>query len=150
VTYWQPPDWSEPSKEFLPRNQVGSLASHVLAARALAEACAAAGQSHLLQVPYAQPIAFHLWRSGGLVHVLLGNLETGLTGDARTGRQVTLVLNRQHLGLGVGGYSLRSVDRAELAPAESSPLELRFPIDITPEGSDVYVLYPVEHGPDRL
>ena len=36
VNYWQPPDWSEPSKEFLPRNQVGSLASHVLAARALA------------------------------------------------------------------------------------------------------------------
>ena len=86
---------------------------------------AAAGQSHLLQVPYAQPVAFHLWRSAGLVHVLLGNLETGLTGDARTGRQVTLVLNRQHLGLGVGGYSLR-VRRPRRACADPSPRRWNF------------------------
>jgi hypothetical protein len=149
ITYWQPPDWSEPSKEFLPRNQVGSLATHVLAARALAEACAAAGQSHLLPVPYAQPVAFHLWRSGGQVHVLLGNLETGLTGDARTPRHVTLVLNRRHLGLGAGDYVLRTAAGACVAPSESSPRELRFLVDISSDGSDRYVLDPTDHGSDH-
>jgi hypothetical protein len=146
VSYWQPPDWSEPSNQFLPRYQIGSLASHALAARALIDAAARAGCSHIAHVPFAQPLAFHLWRSAGRIHILLGNLETGLTGDARTERHATLVLNRQHLGLGAGDYVLRDAhaDGHLVRPSGGSPAELRFEVRVEPEGSALYVVTPGE------
>lgn len=143
VIYWQPPDWSEPSNQFLPRYQVGSLASHALAARALIDA--SAGHSRVERVPFAQPVAFHLWRSEGAVHILLGNLETGLTGDARTGRHVTLILYREQLELGAGEYELRGTHTGGeiITPESTSPTQLRFNIRLAPEGSAVFVLTPI-------
>jgi hypothetical protein len=143
VTYWQPPDWSEPANQFLPRYQVGSLASHALATRALIDASARAGQSHASHAPFAQPATFHLWRSAGRVHILLGNLETGLTGDARTERRVQLSLNRRHLDLGAPDYELRDASGRIIRSESCSPSEVCFNIRLDPESSAVYVLTPV-------
>jgi len=144
VIYWQPPDWSEPSNPFLPRYQIGSLASHALAARALVDACARVGLSHAADVPFAQPVAFHLWRSNGRVHVLLGNLETGLTGDARTERHVTLKLERQHLDLDAGDYVLREVGGGMIRSHVCSPGQVCFGVSLGPESAMVFVVEPAE------
>ena len=144
--YWQPPDWSEPANAFLPRYQVGSLASHALAARALLDACARAGCSHPDPIPFAQPITFHLWRSGGAIYILLGNLETGLTGDARTERHVTLTLNRQHLSLDARDYKLCAVDGVVIRSDSRTPAELRFLVRIAPESSAVFTVQPCAEG----
>jgi len=144
VIYWQPPDWSEPSNQFLPRYQIGSLASHVLAARTLTEAMAKAGLSHAADVAFAQPVAFHMWRSDGRVHILLGNLETGLTGDARTERRVTLHLNRRHLGIGAGEFVLREKTGEGVQPHICAPDTLCFHVRLGPEQSAVYVLWPAD------
>ncbi len=140
--YWQPPDWSEPSNRFLPRYQVGSLASHALAARALLDGLSKAGHSRPEGVPFAQPVAVHLWRSAGRVRVLLGNLETGLTGDARTERHITLVLERRQLELDAGDYNLHESSGEIVQPASSSSTELRFRLRLDPESSAVYALLP--------
>jgi hypothetical protein len=144
ASYWQPPDWSEPSNQFLPRYQVGSLASHALAARALGDACAQAGHSRAAGVPFAQPVAFHLWRSAGRAFVLLGNLETGLTGDARTERRVNLILDRRQLELATGEYVLREAGGALVRPHACSAREVCFNVRLEPEGSAVFTLEPAE------
>ena len=144
VIYWQPPDWSEPSNPFLPRYQIGSLASHALAARALVDACAQAGLSRAADGPFARPVAFHLWRSGGRVHLLIGNLETGLTGDARTERRVTLKLERQHLDLDAGDYILREVGGAVIRSHVCSSSLVCFSVPLDPESAMVFVVEPAE------
>ena len=144
--YWQPPDWNEPANAFLPRYQVGSLASHALAARALLDACAQAGYSHPVSIPFAQPLTFHLWRSGGAITILLGNLETGLTGDARTERHVTLTLNRQHLRLAAGDYELCAPDGQVMGSDSCTTAELRFVVPVAPESSAVFTLQPCAKG----
>ncbi len=140
VIYWQPPDWSEPANAFLPRYQIGSLASHAMAARALLDASVQMEGSHLERVPFAQPIAFHLWRSGGTIYILLGNLETGLTGDARTERHARLILNRRQLGLEADDYELHEMNGAVIQAESRTPAELHFVVQVAPESSVVYVL----------
>jgi hypothetical protein len=137
--YWQPPDWSEPNNSFLPKYQLGSTFPHYRAAALLHDLARAAGLSHLQSVEWAQPVAFHLWRSGGRVFVLLGNLETGVFGDSRTPRMVMLCLSRQQLELDGGLYHLARVDdEGETLAPETDDEWLTYQLMLPPEQSAVY------------
>jgi len=139
--YWQPPDWSEPFNVFLPKYQLGSTYPHYLVAQMLHAAAYDAGLSYVDVAERPQTIAFHLWRSGGMVYVLLGNLETGELGDSRTARTVSLNLSRQQLGLGMGGYRLQRVDlpEEESADLDASDAEWLYgEVLLPPEQAAVY------------
>jgi hypothetical protein len=113
----------------------------VVLARTLNELSAQSGRSYIQSLPLARPVAIHLWRSGGKIHVLVGNLETNFLGDGRIEREVTLVLRRQHLELGTGNYRLRNLDDEQwIAPAKADANELYFTLHLEPEGSNVYEL----------
>jgi hypothetical protein len=140
LLYWQPPDWSEPSNQFLPRYQVGSLAAHALAARAFARQISSLGFTHLEAVPFAQPLAFHYWRSDQQTYFLFGNLETGLTGDARLGRAVRLIVSLDELQLPEGAYRLRSLGGEMVEAKNQGDRLLRFDITLGPEDSLVFTL----------
>jgi hypothetical protein len=150
VIYWQPPDWSEPANAFLPRYQVGSLASHALAARVLMDAARSNGASYIEHVPFAQPVTFHMWRSAGKIHLLLGNLETGLTGDARLERRARLILNRQQLRLTADEYQLHETGGGIVPAAHRSADEICFDVRVLPENSLVYTLESRTEGPTHV
>ncbi|MCC6805452.1 MAG: hypothetical protein IT319_21410, partial [Anaerolineae bacterium] len=143
-TYWQPPDWSEPFNQFVPKYQLGSTFPHFAVARLLHQMARAAGLSHLDGIERSQPVAFHMWRSGGQVYVLLGNLETGEFGDSRTPRTVRLCLSRAQLELGAGDYRLARVDLpADDVPTVSSDeVWLNYTVTLSPESCAVYVVIP--------
>jgi hypothetical protein len=140
--YWQPPDWSEPFNPFVPKYQLGSTYPHFAVARLLHQLAREGFLSHIEGIERSHPVAFHLWRSGGQVYVLLGNLETGEFGDSRTPRHVTVCLSRNQLGLGLGSYRLKRVD----SPGDDLMLELRglswlcFTIALPPESCAVFIV----------
>jgi hypothetical protein len=141
--YWQPPDWSEPFNQFVPKYQLGSTFPHYRVALLLHELAASAGLSHLEAIEYPMTTAFHLWRSGGQVYVLLGNLETGEFGDSRNLRYVTVKLSRRQLGLGRSPYPLYRVDddsRETIVPVQSDGGWLKYTIMLPPEQCAVYVV----------
>lgn len=140
--YWQPPDWSEPSNPFVPKYQLGSTFPHYLAARLLTESAQKTGLSHLIIPDRAHPVAFHLWRSGGWVYMLLGNLETGEFGDSRTPREIALWLSREQLQCGPDELYLSRLDddAGAIAPLQSDQTWLVYQLTLLPEDSAVYVL----------
>lgn len=147
AAYWQPPDWSEPFNAFVPKYQLGSTFPHYRAAVLLHEMARAHGLSHLEGVEHAQPLAFHLWRSAGRVTVLLGNLETGVFGDARTPRSARLWLNREQLALGSARYTLERIDGDEndaITLLRNEGEWLVFEVVIPPEDCRVLRLREVE------
>lgn len=113
--WWQPPELADPSNPLLPRSQYGSVAS--------ARAAAAWWSTHPAEV-VVEPVDDHLpvtvqwWRSGARRTVLVGNLETGWIGDARTSRTVTL--------------HVRHGDRTE-----------RLTLEVPPEGCVVHHIDPL-------
>jgi hypothetical protein len=141
VLYWQPQDWSKPGNPHLAKFQLGDLAPYAMAARWIHAAAKNAGLTYLEEVPYAQPIAFHYWRSGGCAHLLFGNLETGLAGDARTTRRALAVLRREHLELDDREYRLLSLtDQSVIAADRSDSEELVFTVLVGPEACGIYKL----------
>jgi hypothetical protein len=140
VLYWQPPDWSEPSNQFLPRYQLGSLSSHALAARAFSKQLSDLGCTHLEAVPLAQPLSFHYWLSGGQIFFLFGNLETGLTGDAHLERNARLVVSLDEFHLPDGAYRLRSLSGTMVEAKAHGERILYFDIHVAPEDSLVFTL----------
>lgn len=108
--WWQPTDWSEPFSPYLPKFQIGSTFPAHLVATLLTELLAAAGVAHVVPPSYPNPIAFHAWRSGGVDHVLLGNLESGEFGDARTPRTANVRLPIGELALGDAAGTLELID----------------------------------------
>lgn len=116
--YWQPPDWSEPSNQFLPKYQIGSTYPHFAVARLLHDRARDHHLSHVAISDRPETVAFHLWRSAGEVYLLLGNLETGELGDSRRGRIATVHLSRSQLGLTVGAYRLLPLSADDGAPVE--------------------------------
>ncbi|MCC5947351.1 MAG: hypothetical protein JJT89_02755 [Nitriliruptoraceae bacterium] len=133
TTWWQPPDWSAPPQPLLPRSQLGTAAVHAVAARTLARQVAAAGGNHADPVALHEPVTWHLWRSAGTVHVLVGNLESGWLGDARHPRRVRIVLDAEGLGLDPDtAYQL-----SPATPDDGDPVPgagLAFVVDVPPEG----------------
>jgi hypothetical protein len=147
--WWQPTDWSEPFNQFLPKYQLGSTYPAYLVASLLSEQAAAAGRSHAVDVDRPAPVAFHLWRSGGVVHVLLGNLETGELGDSRLARDIRIRLSTSELGLPEGPLALRRIDGSgpELTRAEQvEPGLFEAALTLAPESAAVYVIEPTERG----
>lgn len=84
------------------------------------------------------------WRSGGAVHLLVGNLETGATGDSRLPRTVRVSLNAAALDLAKGpSWYLQAVDdHARIMPSAVLDGQIHFDITIRPDGAGVYQLYP--------
>lgn len=140
--YWQPPDWSEPFNQFVPKYQLGSTYPHYLVASLLHQVAKENGLSYVENIQRPQPIAFHLWKSAGKVHLLLGNLETGEFGDSRTPRIVKICLSRKQLELSGQSYHLVRIDAAEenLEPIQTDEQWLVYQVEIPPEQSAVYQL----------
>ncbi len=142
--YWQPPDWSEPFNQFVPKYQLGSTFPHYLAASLLHKACRDSQLSYVESIERPFPVAMHLWRSGGQTHILLGNLETGEFGDSRTARTIKLHLSRSQLGLTSSQYHLRRVDLPDETaniPLASNDQWLSGNIELPPEQSALYVVH---------
>lgn len=138
--WWQPPDWLFPKEMTHRFCQYGSLAPHFAVARTLSAAMHTEGRVSADGLAPELPATVHLWRSGGVLHVLVGNLETGVAGDARTPRRVRLSLPRGLAGGKGSGWVLREVERGEVLKAREGRAHLDFEIPIAPEGSGVYVL----------
>jgi hypothetical protein len=146
--WWQPTDWSEPFNQFLPKYQLGSTYPAYLVASLLSARAGEAGRSHVAGIARANPVAFHAWRSRGIVHLLLGNLETGELGDSRVARNVCIRLSAGELGLADGDVALRRIDgngpeRLVGKATGAGFVEVR--LELEPEASAVYVV-DASHG----
>jgi hypothetical protein len=97
--HWQPPDLADPGNPLVPHSQIGTVSPYVEAARVLGRGAARAGGLHVEPVAMHEPVAVSCWRSGGALHVLLGNLESGWMGDARFPRPVRLRIPAARAGL---------------------------------------------------
>ncbi|UYN83856.1 MAG: hypothetical protein KIT89_01035 [Microcella sp.] len=116
VWMWQPPDLHDPANALFPRNQYGSVEPYRAVATLIAER-----SSHLrVSVPPTHaPVTVGAWRSGGAVHILVGNLDTGWIGDSRWPRSV-------EIELGQGVLDSRTPPRIEAhSSAESLLPDLR-------------------------
>ncbi len=145
--FWQPPDWSEPFNPFVPKYQLGSTFPHYLVATLLHQAGREVGLSYIESVERPAPVTLHLWRSGGQVYVLLGNLETGEFGDSRTSRTIQLRVSRSQLALGKERYSLRRMDMPDDTSLALTLLDSKWlscEIDLPPEQSAVFVVVEAE------
>jgi hypothetical protein len=141
--WWQPTDWSEPFNQFLPKYQLGSTYPAYLVASLLSRSAARSGRSHVVDVARPAPVAFHAWRSDGVVHVLFGNLETGELGDSRVAREVTARLSVAELGLPAGDVTLRRIDGSGPAEVQGAVTDERFVeirLTLAPESAAVYVV----------
>jgi hypothetical protein len=144
VLYWQPPDLADPGNPLVPRSQLGALSPYIEAGRAL-QGRIGDGIRVEAVAPH-EPVAVHLWRSGGVVHLLAGNLESRWFGDARFPRRAVVVIPRRRVGLRPGvGYRLVAEEgpQPELR-SEPTADELRFELTVPPEG---FVLARLVEGP---
>ena len=142
---WQPPYPFTQTSSCLGQSQYGSLAPFVALGRAWQAANAKHAAARVHDLATHQPVAFHLWRSGGRVCVLLGNLETGIIGDSRAPREITFTLNRAVLKLGAAPFMLEDLDNgATIPPVSATDEELTYRIAIAPQGSAVYRLSAAE------
>jgi hypothetical protein len=90
VLFWQPQDWYEPSSAVMRRCQIGGTAPYAVVARWLNGALRANGSPAVEDIPLVLPVTAHVWHSGGVRRALLGNLETGISGDSRIERTVRI------------------------------------------------------------
>lgn len=93
--WWHPPELADPSNPLLPRSQYGSVAS----ARAVASWWSTLPAEVVVEpVDEHTPVTVQWWRCGTRRTVLVGNLEAGWIGDARTPRTVALQVHRRDGG----------------------------------------------------
>jgi hypothetical protein len=138
--WWQPTDWSEPFSPYLPKFQIGSTYPAHLVATWLNRALADAGAIHVEPPAFPSPVAFHAWRSHGIDHVLLGNLESGEFGDGRTPRTAHIRLPANQLALGDAAAALELVDGEGPAyvALERSADVMAATVELGPERAAVY------------
>ena len=134
--YWQPPDLADPTDALVPHSQIGTVSPYVEAAHAMLDGAATSGGVRLEPPPAHEPVTFHCWTSGGSVHVLLGNLESGWMGDSRFPRSVTVVLPRSRVGLDqTKRYVLKPDDATRpIAAQDPASADLRFALEVPPQG----------------
>ncbi|HYM67098.1 MAG TPA: hypothetical protein VEW68_07395, partial [Patescibacteria group bacterium] len=134
--YWQPPDLADPSDALVPHSQIGTVSPYVEAARAMLALTAETGGVRVAAPAAHEPVTFSCWSSGGVVHVLLGNLESGWMGDSRFARHVTVVLPRARLGLDPKReYQLAVEGAATMQKAvDGRAAELEFRLEVPPQG----------------
>jgi hypothetical protein len=138
---WQPPSPFVPWISYLGRGQYGSLAPFVAMVRAWRGATQGRHSVTVTDVPFHLPVAFHLWRSGGKIFILAGNLETGITGDSRSSREISFALHKSNLRLAEGSYVLQSLDDANtVAPASENAEDISFHLHIGPQDSVIFQL----------
>jgi hypothetical protein len=141
--WWQPTDWSEPFNQFVPKYQVGSTYPVYRVAALINELAAETTQAHAVVAARPLPLAFHAWRSAGVDHVLLGNLETGEFGDSRVERAATIRLAVPELALGSAASHLELFDgngphHVELRPVEGNAGLVEAQVVLPPETGAVY------------
>lgn len=137
---WQPPYPFTQTSSCLGQSQYGSLDPFIALARAWHKAQIGRSTAWIEEFPGHLPVAFHLWRSGGHVHVLLGNLETGIVGDSRSAREVGFTLNLKALGLPCGSYVLEHLDDGARIAGDPVADVLVFCVALAPQGSAIYKL----------
>ncbi|XID93043.1 hypothetical protein ACF3MZ_00440 [Paenibacillaceae bacterium WGS1546] len=139
--YWQPQDLRHPGLPFLIRPQLGDVLPFAVMSASLLDSLKEVGKSYIQPFRVEATAAFHYWKSGGKLHMLLGNLETGLTGDSRWPRQIIAVLRKDHLQIQGEGYALQDLDDGKfISPTVEDREEIRFDLLVPPEGSKVFVL----------
>jgi hypothetical protein len=142
---WQPPYPFTQTSSCLGQSQYGSLAPFIALGRAWQRSQQNTAAAHVGDLPGHLPVAFHLWRSGGQVYVLLGNLETGITGDSRNPRAITFTLNKTVLKLTADGHVLENLDDGGLAsPLSETTKAITFRLTLAPQGSAIHRLKPVQ------
>ena len=140
---WQPPYPFTQTSSCLGQSQYGSLAPFIALTRAWHHSRRGSASAWVADTACHQPVAFHLWRSGGHVFVLLGNLETGIVGDSRSEREITVTLNRSVLKLSGENHVLENVDDGIPAdPLSETRDDITFRLRIAPQGSAIYRLLP--------
>ena len=138
---WQPPYPFTQTSSCLGQSQYGSLAPFIALVRAWQQAQADTAAARVHDLAGHQPVAFHVWRSGGRVFVLLGNLETGIIGDSRAPREITFTLNRAVLKLAKGPYVLENIDDGQsIASISRTDDRLVYSVALAPQGSAVFRL----------
>lgn len=101
---WQPPDLHEPGNPLFPRNQLGTINPYLEVSRLMART-----SRGISCAPTAleMPATVQAWRSGGRLHLLAGNLETGWVGDSRTPRSVQVTVPAARLGMSIESVDVR-------------------------------------------
>lgn len=136
---WQPQFPFVPWISYLGQSQYGSLAPFSAMARAWQRSARQAQSAWVDDMPHHLPVAFHLWRSNGSIFVLLGNLETGITGDSRSPREIRFTLSKGKLQLPALQHSLKEVDgTVSVEPVSEDADEIIFHVKIGPQGSAVF------------
>lgn len=133
--HWQPPDLADPGNPLIPHSQIGSTSPYIETARLLNERAVQAGGLSVVDVSAHEPVTVSCWRSGGAVHILLGNLESGWMGDARFPRRATVRLPRGRLGLPAGDLVAIpiNVEGPAVEPDDNSTVDmLRFTLTVAP------------------
>lgn len=146
--WWQPTDWSEPFSPYLPKFQIGSTYPAHLVATLLNAVLAEVGTVHVEAPEFPNPVAFHAWRSHGVDHVLLGNLESGEFGDGRTPRTAHVRLPVDELALGDAAAVLELID-GEGPPHVTLELSgglLSASVELGPERAAVYRVVAATEG----
>ncbi|MDX2227550.1 MAG: hypothetical protein SFY92_10745 [Verrucomicrobiae bacterium] len=143
LLYWQPPDWYEPGNPVMRRCQVGSLAPYVIASDFLEKSAARNGSARVVTAPHSEPVTVHLWKGRDGLHVLAGNLETGITGDARNPRQVTVILPGQECGPDAALIDLD--DGRKIRPKKTGDGGFSFSLTVPPEGLRLLRLQTTKH-----
>ncbi len=134
TAWWQPGDWHDPGMPLLKICQVGSYHPIRQCAAWMQDMAKAAGFIHIDPLDEPHTAAIHAWHSGGKLHILLGNLETGNTGDARLPRHVKLFVPAT-IG---GGTALRDIASDEMVePDGQDGSFVSYSLVIPPEGSRV-------------
>lgn len=86
--FWQAPAPSSPADPAVDHVQLGSLTPYLVVAAEANRLASAAGLFAVAPRGEPESVSVQAWISGGRLHVLLGNLETGWTGDSRHPRAV--------------------------------------------------------------
>lgn len=139
---WQPPYPFTQTSSCLGQSQYGSLDPFIALARAWHKAQRGRAAAWLEDFPGHLPVAFHLWRSGGKIFVLLGNLETGIVGDSRSAREVVFTLDPKVLGLPQGPHVLENLDDQTRTAGKVGLEGLSFRVSLDPQSSAIYRVEP--------
>ena len=144
--HWQPPDLADPGNPLVPHSQIGSVSPYIEVARLFNRRAAQSDGLNVDPPAAHEPVTVSCWRSGGRIHLLLGNLESGWMGDSRFVRRVTVRLPRKRVGL-AANTDYRAVrlngDGPPLAPdSASDAATVAFTVEVPPQGCVVLRLEP--------
>lgn len=90
--FWQAPAPRSPADLAVDHVQLGSRTPYLVVAAQANRLAEAAGMFAVEPRREHESVAVQAWVSAGWLHVLLGNLETGWTGDSRHPRTVRFVV----------------------------------------------------------